>query len=336
MHVFISYAKKDTKDFATRLCNALVELPDVTAWMDTSLEAADSWASQIQAEIECCNYVVVLLSPDINRPPTGTGGRSFVLKEISFAQSRQKIIIPVMVKSTSLPLQLADVQYIDVSCDSLQNGVNRVVDNFARHAGIQNTSDKLTQPISEAIQKLRQIIGNLEEELFSNVSYSYSEFQLRRLGIQREQDLLHRQHMISCCVRPFLLSVILVILFLSIRILGIQVPILTATIVFLGVAFLLLYKVWKLRRIGYIGLFPSVPLLEVPAIQSYKGRLKAIVHDQHSIKVVVENREFLLNGRFDLNGIREVMTKLEEKSVTVYFANHEGRDQLLSIDLAED
>ncbi len=38
-HFFISYAKKDTRDLALALNDALNALPDVTAWVDKSLRA---------------------------------------------------------------------------------------------------------------------------------------------------------------------------------------------------------------------------------------------------------------------------------------------------------
>jgi hypothetical protein len=59
--------------------------------------------------------VVVLLSPDVNRPEAGQQRRSFVLNEIDYAQLENKPILPVMVVQTRTPIQLAGVQHIDLT-----------------------------------------------------------------------------------------------------------------------------------------------------------------------------------------------------------------------------
>src|SRR5574337_385420 len=100
MHIFISYAKSDTRDLALKVRESLTAIPGVTAWMDESLEAASSWAGQIQAEIDRCDYILVLLSPNVNRAATATRARSFVLNEIDYAQQERKSIIPVMAQKT--------------------------------------------------------------------------------------------------------------------------------------------------------------------------------------------------------------------------------------------
>jgi hypothetical protein len=114
-HVFISYAKKDTRPLALALRDALRRVAGLTAWMDESLEAGQSWALQIQAEIDRADCVVVLLSPDVNRPEAGQQRRSFVLNEIDYAQLENKPILPVMVVQTRTPIQLAGVQHIDLT-----------------------------------------------------------------------------------------------------------------------------------------------------------------------------------------------------------------------------
>jgi len=114
-HVFISYAKKDTRALAEALFTALNAVPGISAWMDRVLEPDTSWAAQIQHEIERCDYMVVLLSPDVNRAVTATQRRSFVLNEIDYAQQENKPILPVMVQSTKMPVQIVGIQYIDLT-----------------------------------------------------------------------------------------------------------------------------------------------------------------------------------------------------------------------------
>ncbi len=119
-HFFISYAKKDTRELALRLEAALNALPDVTAWVDKSLRAGRSWELQIQTEIDRCDYMIVLYSPDLNRHKRGQE-ESYVLTEISYAKyTAHKSIIPVMAQKTDAPLSLTTVHYIDFTLSGLR------------------------------------------------------------------------------------------------------------------------------------------------------------------------------------------------------------------------
>jgi len=136
VHFFISYAKRDTRDLATQLYDELNALDNVTAWMDGSLQPASSWALQIQDEIDRCDYMIVLLSPDVNRKPTGTQRRSFVLNEIDYAQQINKPIIPVMAEQTRMPVQIAGVQYIDFA-NNPDMGMQSLLDAINQRMGRQ-------------------------------------------------------------------------------------------------------------------------------------------------------------------------------------------------------
>jgi formylglycine-generating enzyme required for sulfatase activity len=112
-HFFISYSKADTRELALALNEALNSIPGVTAWVDKSLKVGRSWPTQIQGEIDRCDYMIVLYSPDINRHRKGDP-ESFVLTEISYAlYTARKPIIPIMAQKTDPPLVLTMTQYID-------------------------------------------------------------------------------------------------------------------------------------------------------------------------------------------------------------------------------
>lgn len=113
MHFFISYAKADTYDLANQLYKTLNALPSISAWMDHDLQSGADWALQIQHQIDDCDQMIVLLSPDVNRRPTEEKGYSFVLKEIHYAQQEHKPIIPIMAQKTRMPVTIAGLEYID-------------------------------------------------------------------------------------------------------------------------------------------------------------------------------------------------------------------------------
>ncbi len=135
MHIFISYAKADTRDLALNLQDALRQLSDVTVWMDESIEIGKSWAAQIQSQIRKCDVVIVLLSPNVNRDPELENGQSFVINEIEYAQRQKKPIIPIMAQLTDVPIQIAPLQYINFIRNQ-SVGLKRLIHEIATRAGI--------------------------------------------------------------------------------------------------------------------------------------------------------------------------------------------------------
>jgi formylglycine-generating enzyme required for sulfatase activity len=111
-HLFISHAKKDTRELALDLANALNAIEGISAWVDSSLRAGRAWEEQIETAIDRCDAMIVLLSPDINRHKQGQPD-SYVLNEIAYAQDKGKLILPVMAQKTDLPISLIRTQYID-------------------------------------------------------------------------------------------------------------------------------------------------------------------------------------------------------------------------------
>jgi formylglycine-generating enzyme required for sulfatase activity len=129
MHFFISYAKKDTRKLATELYKALNQLPNVTAWMDESLEAGLSWELQIQKEIRRCDFFIVFYSPDINRHINGET-ESYVLNELAYAKYvLKKRIIPVMAQETEPPISMVLSHYVDYARSkmSMKNLLNAIL-----------------------------------------------------------------------------------------------------------------------------------------------------------------------------------------------------------------
>ncbi|PJF41202.1 MAG: TIR domain-containing protein [Chloroflexi bacterium] len=118
-HLFISYAKKDTRQLALALADALNNIDGLTAWVDRSLRAGRAWELQIQEQIDRCDAMIVLYSPDINRHKNGKP-ESYVLTEIAYAKyTAHKPIIPVMAQTTDPPISLTMEHYIDFTMDGL-------------------------------------------------------------------------------------------------------------------------------------------------------------------------------------------------------------------------
>jgi len=115
VHFFISYAKADTRQLASQIYTELQKLDGITAWMDQDLQVGTDWSEQIEHEIDRCDQMIVLISPDVNRRKTTDKGISFVKKEIHYAQEAGKPILPILAKKTKMPVLLSGSQYIDLT-----------------------------------------------------------------------------------------------------------------------------------------------------------------------------------------------------------------------------
>lgn len=159
-HIFISYSKKDTRQLAFALNEALNAQAGLTAWVDTSLQVGASWELQIQEQIDRCDTMVVLLSPDINRHKQGEEP-SYVLTEIGYAKrTAKKPILPVMAQPTDLPLALTDVQYLEYA--TLDGLVTEILAYIGLSAPPQRTSTskkKKTGPAQMTIEDVFSIAG---------------------------------------------------------------------------------------------------------------------------------------------------------------------------------
>ena len=152
-HIFISYAKKDTRPLATSLEEAFNTIDGVTAWVDRSMRAGQSWEIQIQKEILRCDYMVVLYSPDINRHLYDDNApQSYVLTEISYAKyTAKKPIIPIMAQRTDAPMSLTMEHYIDyvgmgLSVDELVDALCFEMGIVNKSGGTKMSSQPLTKP----------------------------------------------------------------------------------------------------------------------------------------------------------------------------------------------
>jgi len=186
-HIFSSYAQKDTRSLAEKLYDELNSIPGLTAWIDMSLEADDSWAMQIQREINACDYMVVLLSPDVNRPETDTQAYSFVLKEIAFAQMRKIRILPVMVQQTDMPLTIADVQYIDITKNP--NDPTKIVERVCTLAELrQKEAAEQARREREAEEKRRKELLQQQQEEEQRQEQRRREEAARLAELQKQQE----------------------------------------------------------------------------------------------------------------------------------------------------
>ncbi len=128
-HIFISYAREETKSLAIPLADKLNTIEGLTVWVDRDIEDGDDWETLIQRQIFKCDYLIVLYSPSINRHIYDElKPKSYVVREIRYAQLHKKTIIPVMIQQTEPPISLIGIQHIEYEKEgmSLDDLVDRL------------------------------------------------------------------------------------------------------------------------------------------------------------------------------------------------------------------
>lgn len=120
MRIFISYARVD-KYFCTQIVD-LLDVHDV--WYDHRLHAGQQWWDEILRELEWCEGVVYLLSPD-------SASSEYCQRELGIAQSLGKHIFPVLIQArTQMPDILKHIQYADLSGGLTTEGVKSLLNSI--------------------------------------------------------------------------------------------------------------------------------------------------------------------------------------------------------------
>ena len=98
--IFISYARQETA-WAWQLVRALAEL-GFSVWWDRQLTVGESWATEIEQQLNKARCVIVLWS--------ATSVKSeWVLEEAAYARQSDKLI-PVVIENVETPLGFRSVQ----------------------------------------------------------------------------------------------------------------------------------------------------------------------------------------------------------------------------------
>jgi hypothetical protein len=129
--VFISYSRIDSA-FVRQLHQELINR-GISAWFDKEdIGVADHWRTSIVEGIRDCKVFVLALSPD------STASEN-VRKEVDLAERYKKRIVPLMWRTTEIPVgmeyQLAGIQWIDFKETASQKNFNELADVLQRLIG---------------------------------------------------------------------------------------------------------------------------------------------------------------------------------------------------------
>ena len=109
-YVFASYSHKDmdrVKPIIAKLKQNMCRI-----WYDEGLNPGESWNDSIAEHLKNCSQFVVFISPD-------SVISKYVMSEINYALTKNKGIVPIILKKTDLPasleMMLGSIQFLDVS-----------------------------------------------------------------------------------------------------------------------------------------------------------------------------------------------------------------------------
>lgn len=105
MRLFISYARVDKP-----YCKQIVDLLDIyEVWYDQRLIGGQIWWDRIVAELNACDAMIYLLSPE-------SVASEYCQRELAVALNLGKKVLPVIIHSgTKVPPELAQIQWTDLS-----------------------------------------------------------------------------------------------------------------------------------------------------------------------------------------------------------------------------
>jgi hypothetical protein len=105
-HVFISYSRTD-RGYVVDLAKQL-DATGIEVWYDFELAVGERFDATIQHKIDTCAAFIVVLTRD-------AAASEWVVREIAYAQHRNKPVLPLLLSSCDLPITLIRVHHEDVT-----------------------------------------------------------------------------------------------------------------------------------------------------------------------------------------------------------------------------
>src|SRR2546426_452384 len=106
-HIFLSYARRDGRTYAERLEHDL-RAAGYPTWLDRrNLNEFADFSAEIEMAIAAARCVVVSVTPSVEQNPG-----SFVRREIIYAQTKAKPIIPAVFPGANVPILINHLTWI--------------------------------------------------------------------------------------------------------------------------------------------------------------------------------------------------------------------------------
>lgn len=169
-HIFISYARSDGRDYAERLGHDLARA-GFSTWRDTRhINEYQDFSAEIENAIRAARFVTAIVTPSIDGNP-----RSFVRRELIYAESKGKPIIPLVFPDATLPTLINHLTWIpfydgDSNRLTYEDGFAELLSRLQQDA---QPSVRITRPDAhhEYLSKLYdRIVYYLNQTVFSLIA----------------------------------------------------------------------------------------------------------------------------------------------------------------------
>ncbi len=162
--IFISYSKKDVV-YAAKLVNAL-KREGFNVWIDLDMQKGTQWDLRLEKQLKDCDLYLLIVS-------NNSYESKWVRKEVLFAQTMNKPIIPIMLEETEPWLVIMDKQGIKIERDALppESFYERLAKITTRgERGTGNAEDFISIPASPMASIQSKISANTKKagRFFSN------------------------------------------------------------------------------------------------------------------------------------------------------------------------
>jgi hypothetical protein len=141
-HLFVSYARKD-RGFVDDMARDL-EKRGLSCWLDRQdIVGGVAWRAEIGSAIKDCSAFLLILSP------ASTSSEN-VKRELAFAESHGRAIIPIRYKPCALPpdmeLSLGNLQWLDFDDSPYEDAFARLLHVIQLHLGSTAPADTAARP----------------------------------------------------------------------------------------------------------------------------------------------------------------------------------------------
>jgi hypothetical protein len=130
-HVFISYSRTD-RGYVVDLAKQL-DATGIEVWYDFELAVGERFDATIQHKIDTCAAFIVVLTRD-------AAASEWVVREIAYAQHRNKPVLPLLLSSCDLPITLIRVHHEDVTSGQMPDA--RFLDQLRAYTRASGSSEQ--------------------------------------------------------------------------------------------------------------------------------------------------------------------------------------------------
>jgi hypothetical protein len=110
--LFVSYSHRDMAEVDYLVEKLVLEAPSLRVFQDKlELDVGQSWQTRLDDALESCRHVVPVYSPAYLTSKMCI--EEFNMARVRHRDSESPVLIPILLRSTELPLYMRTLQYID-------------------------------------------------------------------------------------------------------------------------------------------------------------------------------------------------------------------------------